>query len=122
MKPLPRLVDPEVSDLRRRVAALEAQISAIHAVMGARQNEDARAVEVSTMQGILSAVSASHGLTVAAIIGKDAGRRAAHARAEAMFLARQGGRSLQRIARAFNCHHTTVLHGIRQHEKRLSNG
>lgn len=119
---MPRIVDPEVSELRRRVAVLEAQIASIHAVMGARQNDEARAVEVTTMQGILSAVSASHGLPVAVIIGKNTGRRAAHARAEAMFLARQGGRSLQRIARAFNCHHTTVLHGIRQHEKRLSDG
>lgn len=118
MTSLPRIVSPEVSDLRRRVAALEAQIAAMIAAM----EPSTLRKDGETMADIIRAVAARHGVSVDAMRGDDTSRRVATARHEAMAMARAGGRSLEQIGRAFHRHHTSVMHGIRQHESRQSGG
>jgi chromosomal replication initiation ATPase DnaA len=48
-----------------------------------------------------------------------ASHRVAHARYEAMWEMRQAGRSYPQIGEFFGRDHTTVLHGVRVHERRL---
>lgn len=111
---LPRIIPPELSDLRRRVADLEAQVAALIAAMEGGKSTPAP----QSMRGILADVSARHGVPVDAIMGRERTQRITRARQEAMALARQGGRSLEQIARVFQRDHTTVMDGIRRHEER----
>ena len=72
---------------------------------------------------VLADVAERHGLTVADLIGPRRLRHIAHPRQEAMFCLRACGWTLPRIGRAIGDRdHTTVLHGIRAHQKRMAEG
>lgn len=73
---------------------------------------------------VLTAVAIKHGLTLSEIMGKDRRHHVAHARQEAFWVLKQTypEMSLPAIGRMFGKDHTTVLHGIRQHEKRRAAG
>ena len=81
----------------------------------------------STMRSIVYDVAKRHGITPEDIVGHDRSHRFTHPRQEAMWLMREvrlsDGRqrwSLPRIAAHLgNRDHTTVLHGVRAHQKRL---
>lgn len=108
MTKLPRIADPETADLRRRVNELERQVAALMAAL-----EPARPIaDRTSMRDILADVALRHGVPVADILGRDKRRQITLARAEAQFLARKGGRSLQQIANLFGCDHTSVLHNV----------
>lgn len=73
-----------------------------------------------TMAGILQEVAAAHDVTVEDLKGQCRHKWIVHPRQEAMWMMVQTGRfSLPQIAVLFNRDHTTVLHGWRQHGKRL---
>lgn len=68
---------------------------------------------------LIAAVAATEGGTVADVLGADRRRRAARPRHAAMWLAfKIMPDSMSAIGRAFGRHHTTVLYGIRAHERR----
>ena len=69
---------------------------------------------------VVAAVAMKHGLTLPEIMGADRRHHVAHARQEAFWVLRDTypEMSLPAIGRMFGKDHTTVLHGIRQHEKR----
>lgn len=105
---MPRIVDVESADLRRRVTELERQVAALMAAL-----EPARPIaDRSPMRDILADVALRHGVAVSDILGRDRRRQITLARAEVQFLARKGGRSLQQIANVFGCDHSSVLHNI----------
>ena len=71
---------------------------------------------------IVAEVARARGLTVQEILTRTRKRRIAHARQEAMWELRQRTRlSLPQIAERLNLKdHTTVLWGVRAHERRLA--
>lgn len=70
---------------------------------------------------IIADVSERHGLTTEEILGPSRARRCAWPRHEAWALIWEQGRlSTTEIGRRFNRDHTTVLIGIRRHNKRLA--
>lgn len=76
----------------------------------------------STAKRIIAQVAEQHGLTAAELLGATRVRSIAYARQEAMWrISRELGRSLPEIGRMMGGRdHTTVLHGIRAHERRLA--
>jgi chromosomal replication initiation ATPase DnaA len=71
------------------------------------------------VRALVEAVAASHGVTVADIIGDRRIVKIAHARCAAYAAVRDGtNASLPSIGRWFRRHHSTVLAGIRSHEAR----
>lgn len=74
-----------------------------------------------SMHGIFEAVCAKHQVQLKDLQCEQRHRSLVIARQEAMYRAhREGGYSLPRIGRALgNRDHTTVLHGVRRHEKRM---
>lgn len=73
-----------------------------------------------TMAEIAAQVAAERRISISELKGvrRDAGL--AHARQEAMWRMYQQGRwSLPQIGRFLNRDHTTVIHGIRVHERRI---
>lgn len=77
---------------------------------------------MTTIASIIAAVAARHSLKPADLTKQDRHRHLAWPRQEAYWLASKATvRSLPEIARAFGGrHHTTVLHGIRAVEARLT--
>jgi chromosomal replication initiation ATPase DnaA len=70
---------------------------------------------------IISEVAKRHGVTPIAIISDRRNTKLVAARHEAMWRARnETTYSLPRIGRAFRRDHTTVLHGVAKHEKRIA--
>lgn len=70
---------------------------------------------------ILAEVADKHGLTLGDLTGRRVFHRIAHARHEAMWrIARERPHlSLPAIGKLFNRDHTTVIHALRAHERRL---
>lgn len=60
------------------------------------------------------------GVSLSEIMSRNRVHRIAHARQEVMWLAREAGKSTVEIGRFFGFDHTTVLHGCRAHERRMS--
>jgi chromosomal replication initiation ATPase DnaA len=72
------------------------------------------------MAGILQEVAATHDVTVEDLKSEARGRWIVYPRQEAMWRMVQTGKfSLPQIASFLNRDHTTVLHGWKQHGKRL---
>lgn len=72
-----------------------------------------------TMAEIAAQVAAERRISVSEMKGARRDALLAQARQEAMWLMRQQGRwTLPQIGRFFSRDHTTVIHGIRAHEKR----
>jgi chromosomal replication initiator protein len=70
---------------------------------------------------LIAAAAALEGGTASDVLGPDRHRRAVRPRHAAMWLAfKVTPDSLPAIGRAFGRHHTTVLYGIRAHERRLA--
>lgn len=65
-------------------------------------------------------VCRKRGLTRAELMARTHKYRISHARHEVMYLASKVGKSTPQIGRFFGFDHTTVLHGIRSHERRLN--
>lgn len=63
---------------------------------------------------IIAAVSGSHGVSPADIMGRKRTKRIAQARQSVMLWLRSDGRTLQEIADILQRDHSTVLHGIRR--------
>ena len=76
------------------------------------------------LRAIVLDVALKHKLTVAQVLGRQRSRPFVLARQEAMWRChRETYASLPQIGEAMDGRdHTTILHGIRQHEKRLGNG
>lgn len=70
----------------------------------------------------ITAQARNRGITLSQMVGPSRDARAAHARQDAMLAAYEAGYSMSSIGRAFNRHHTTVLHGIRRARERAANG
>jgi chromosomal replication initiation ATPase DnaA len=71
--------------------------------------------------GILCDVAKRHGMTVAEMKSASRKRRFVFARQEAMYLLRMKGLSFSVIAKLVGVgDHTTALHGVNQHKKRLA--
>jgi len=67
-------------------------------------------------------VARYYGMSPAELTSRDRDRMFAHPRQVAMYLSRElTGHSLPVIAHWFHRHHTTVIHGIREIEKRSIN-
>lgn len=75
-----------------------------------------------TIRAIIEKVAEQHHITYAALIGPSRRAEIVRTRQEAMWTVRKIGIwSLPAIGRAFGDRdHTTVLHGVRAHEKRLA--
>jgi chromosomal replication initiation ATPase DnaA len=67
---------------------------------------------------IIDAVADATGIEARAILGKRRDAPIARARQIVMYEARQRGLSLSQIGNALGRDHTTVMHGIREEEKR----
>lgn len=75
----------------------------------------------AAMRALVAEVAAQHGIGPRDILGEDRRRSIAHPRQEAMYRARHElQQSLPQIGAFFNRDHTTVLHGVREHAKRLA--
>lgn len=75
-----------------------------------------------TLPEILREVAEARGLTPAYIRSPRLDHRATYARQEVMYLARRRTTlSFPQIGDFFAMHHTTVMHGVIAHEKRLAN-
>jgi chromosomal replication initiation ATPase DnaA len=73
-----------------------------------------------TMAKIAARVAADRRVSVAELKGSRRDAWLARARQEAMWLMRQEGRwTLPQIGRFLNRDHSTVIHGIRAHERRI---
>lgn len=73
-----------------------------------------------TMQEVRAQVAARHGLTVEEITAGGPGRRFAPARHEACWEIRRLGKSYPQVAAAVGLKdHTSAIHGVRAHEKRV---
>lgn len=69
---------------------------------------------------ILAEVAQKHGVTTYQLMGRQRGKRIAHARHEAWWRAsRETGMSLSQIALACRMHHTSVMYGVRAHVVRM---
>lgn len=82
------------------------------------------ALSEAQARAIVDEVAARHNITSDDIFGRYGGRIHSHPRQEAMWAVRKAlpRASLPLIARFFDRDHTTVLYGIRQHEKRMGEG
>lgn len=89
--------------------------------------DDRRIIHVrDSVRAIAEDVANRRQVTVWEIFGRAGEHRIAHARQEVMWWARNSGMTYKMIARRFpsphtasgHMDHTTVLHGVRQHEKR----
>ena len=71
---------------------------------------------------VLSVVAAAHGMTCGKMLERDRTKQLAHARFEAMYLAREmTGYSYPQIGRLFgNLDHTSILYGVRYIAKRVT--
>ncbi len=70
---------------------------------------------------ILTEVAAKHGVSVMAMISHRRPTVLARARHECWWRAREETAfSLPQIGRAYNRDHTSIIHGIRMHEKRMA--
>lgn len=103
---------PTYAHLLREFDDLKAQVKAREV------RQEAVEPSVRSMTQIVDDVAAANGLTVADLKGKSRERHIAWPRQWAYALCRRQGRSLPQIARFFNRDHTTIMHGIRQVEKR----
>lgn len=66
-------------------------------------------------------IASSHRLTIAQIFSDQRSKHIVKARHESFYrLHRELGMSLAQIGRHFRMDHTSVLHGVRQHEKRMA--
>lgn len=63
-----------------------------------------------------------HGITLEMVVGKRRTRPIVACRYEIMWHLNRLGMSMPAIGRRLKRHHTTVLHGIRQHQKRIEEG
>ena len=80
---------------------------------------DAFFAKAKTAKGIIEEVSNQTMIPVRDILGKKRDHPTAHARQLCFYrIQRECNYSLPRIGRLFGRDHTTVLHGIRQEEKR----
>jgi hypothetical protein len=73
-----------------------------------------------SMHRIAAHVSLAHGVDLAELIGPARDKPASVARHEAMWMMSAAGYSKSAIGRFFSRDHATVIHGIRQHSKRLA--
>ena len=71
-------------------------------------------------RGLLEPVLQRHGITWKQVAGKVRVTAIVAARHECMWVLRHAGMSFPKIGRFMNRDHTTVLHGVRQHELRRS--
>lgn len=71
---------------------------------------------------IIQQVCKDHGVQVQWVLGKSRVQRIVRARHEIMWKLNLLGMTLPSIGRRLNRDHTTVLHGIRQHQKRIEEG
>lgn len=73
-----------------------------------------------TRRDILRVVAKMHDFTPDDLKGRNKSRPVAHARQAAMVAMRRAGFTLGQIGQTLGRHHTTVIAGIRAHEKRES--
>ena len=83
-------------------------------ILHGRERQHATAI-----RNICAAMCAKHGVTMAEILGRSHEHRISHARQEVMWLASMAGKSTGEIGRFFGRDHTTVMHGIRAHQRRM---
>lgn len=75
----------------------------------------------SELDLIILDVARKHGLTVGEVLSDQRSQRVVRPRQEAMWRAsKETLLSLPAIGRAFKKDHTTVMHGIRRHERRAN--
>lgn len=72
-----------------------------------------------TIRDICEEVCARTGLTLPEIRGLSRVARVVQPRQEVMWLAAKAGKSTPEIGRFFSRDHTTVIHGIRAHQRRI---
>ena len=75
---------------------------------------------IDSMSQIVDQVSSLHCVSRADILGTSRVAKIICARQHCYTLARQGGKSFLAIGRFFNRDHTTVIYGIKAHEKRVA--
>jgi len=66
-------------------------------------------------------ISATHGIDLTDVLGRSTKREISNARQEIMFALRQRGWSYPRIGQVLGRDHTSIIHGVRAHERRLGN-
>lgn len=110
MKPLPRIVPQQITELRRQMAALQSKLAKI-------EGKTFR-IECPRVKEIVELVSQETGIPEAMIYGDTRRAPEVRARQRVYWLARKSGMSLTYIGRAMMRDHTTVLYGIRAEEMR----
>lgn len=110
MNPLPVIIPPRITELRRKMQALQAQL--------ARIEGKAVRIDCPKVAAIAERVAQETGVPVPFIFGTSRRQQEAHARQRVYFYAAQAGLSLPHIGRAMGRDHTTVLHGIRAEQAR----
>lgn len=107
-------------------AAAEAETRRWSEILATAESEIAAARTTQVKCGppamqIVSDVAGRHGLTTNQILSRDTSRRFVWPRQEAMWCLHMTGRyAVAEIGRFFDRDHTTVLHGVRAHAKRMA--
>ena len=76
--------------------------------------------KVHPLDEAVDLIAKRHGVTAEALLNHNRRRFISHARQEVFWLARKEGLSYPEIATYFDMDHTTVIHGFRQVERRIS--
>jgi len=73
-----------------------------------------------SIDAAVGVVAARHGVTPSEIMNRSRRPSISHPRQEAYWLARQSGASFRDIADYFGMDHTSIMHGCKQVDKRIS--
>ena len=72
------------------------------------------------LYGLINELSEASGFSIAQLTGLGKSRPLTRARFLGYAICRKRGYSLQKIAKAFHRDHTTIMHGLRVHEREQS--
>jgi chromosomal replication initiation ATPase DnaA len=89
-------------------------------LINTRSTGGVRATDRPAMASIIRQVAEQYGAAVEDVLGPSRGAFISEVRHAAMYECRAWcGRSYPAIGRAFNRHHTSVMHGVRRHMQQL---
>ena len=113
-------------DASRKIAALEARLARLEAVVDALTSPALAACHAvpdrrASIKEIIAAVAAEYGVPASAIVGNSRLSVVTVPRQEAMRRAKEAGLTLAQIGRLMGGRdHTTVMHGIKRARERLA--
>lgn len=122
---LAALCDDRIKALEARCMDLERKLAAKYEpVVVAPKDPGASPTPYAALRpsirSIVAKIAAVHGITKEHLLSRKQDRQASRARQEVYYLCHQMGNSTPRIARELGRDHSTVIAGIRAHQRRLA--